>query len=847
MPPDALKIECSVEIRTDYYLVVSAIVEDIPFCGILLKCTDNIGNLSKSSVDTDPTTVLPQKYDFCSTTLKKLVDENFGASNGPNGSVRINQNSLSSLCYRRTLKNSLSTHNAGCNSDENYEHYNPYSTLQNARPAKGIRRPEFRSSIRLRPLINQRFTGFLCYNCRKDSLSNDLPSVGKPEKKINASHPVERDPEKAQRPLSRNGSKRPTIKTTAISGKTTIKKAALKTNLPIFKFRQLPPKPSSPPKLSTGETVSKIIDRLFMQKETHVPIASDPIFQDSNKCDNIVKSAVLHVDLGFEKKECKEPVEESFLNYPKIPKLKIKLGGNGKKPSAIISCNSSASIEEEEKKNLPDQKSETDCKPSTSMENFEWPNFVRPKQIVWAKMHSYPYWPGQIYDIYPVEKSACVVWCASTQYGYVDVSILEPFFQNFARRYQPKRGLGYQKAIADALARCSEEWASDSSRLNALLTPQCRKLIEQAQRQKKVEGKRKGSMGVKGGAVLADLAVVGFGSPPTSELGSPPRASSTASSSCCDAQNISSLLQKKKPDSNRAKHFSLPEMKNKTPSLKISLRLPKLRKFDQENSTDGEKTTVMPTLPSSVAFSQPSSDAKNNCSSSGLPNELSVSKLLPQEKLAEIREKLMHGKRAEIKHGDHKLGINKNHHRLHKLIVPQSKQQVFDVLKQQMKPLDMNKKLQIQSPFVVPIKKRRLLMACEQDTLKATATVSSEKCKQEIRPPQNESSVVNYNNEEPTEPAVKKEASTPPNFSVPLPEPLLEYSSTPSPSESPKLVIDEMEKPPVVNLPVEKSVNITQNEPAVIVDEFDHVLNALRRMNEMCENSTTPNSCLSRY
>jgi len=158
MTSDIRQIKCHVELRTDYYFIVTTVVEDIPFCGILFKSTEKfvklfsfmatyiyvcICNLLSSalappfgfSVEKSAESEAP----LCSE-LKRLVDADLQSdshSGAKNGLMRVNQQHLSSLCFRQSLSSAPLV--------------SPYSALQNQRVARGIRSStDFRSSIRLR-------------------------------------------------------------------------------------------------------------------------------------------------------------------------------------------------------------------------------------------------------------------------------------------------------------------------------------------------------------------------------------------------------------------------------------------------------------------------------------------------------------------------------------------------------------------------------------------------------------------------------------------------------------------------------------------------------------------------
>lgn len=122
--------------------------------------------------------------------------------------------------------------------------------------------------------------------------------------------------------------------------------------------------------------------------------------------------------------------------------------------------------------------------PGLPSQNFE----IKPGDVVWAKMQSYPYWPAKVYDIY--DHTACVTWCGSTQYGYVDVAVLEPFVKYFNRRYNSKRNAAYQKAVADAV--CHFRDIFENAYYISLLSPACRKFVnKQKNSQKPAEKIRK--------------------------------------------------------------------------------------------------------------------------------------------------------------------------------------------------------------------------------------------------------------------------------------------------------------------------------------------------------------------
>lgn len=66
------------------------------------------------------------------------------------------------------------------------------------------------------------------------------------------------------------------------------------------------------------------------------------------------------------------------------------------------------------------------------------PHNVKPKEIVWAKMSSCPWWPAEIYALYPMEvspvqQSVCVIWIdAANEHGFLDVRTqVEPFLPFF--------------------------------------------------------------------------------------------------------------------------------------------------------------------------------------------------------------------------------------------------------------------------------------------------------------------------------------------------------------------------------------------------------------------------------
>jgi len=114
------------------------------------------------------------------------------------------------------------------------------------------------------------------------------------------------------------------------------------------------------------------------------------------------------------------------------------------------------------------------------------------------------------YSIPNLQKSACVVWCASTQYGYVELEVLEDFLETFPRRYQSRRGLSYQKAIADALTRVNGG-SEVSTEVSELLAPQCKKLLEKSRRQRRFQ-QRQAVQGQKGAELIDPAIITSLGS-----------------------------------------------------------------------------------------------------------------------------------------------------------------------------------------------------------------------------------------------------------------------------------------------------------------------------------------------
>ena len=83
---------------------------------------------------------------------------------------------------------------------------------------------------------------------------------------------------------------------------------------------------------------------------------------------------------------------------------------------------------------------------------------VRVGEVVWGKIHGFPWWPGKILSITlsqrdngtVITQMAHIAWCGSSTMSHMPCSELYPFLEDFKYRYNKKKKGTYKNAIKEA-------------------------------------------------------------------------------------------------------------------------------------------------------------------------------------------------------------------------------------------------------------------------------------------------------------------------------------------------------------------------------------------------------------
>lgn len=198
--------------------------------------------------------------------------------------------------------------------------------------------------------------------------------------------------------------------------------------------------------------------------------------------------------------------------------------------------------------------------------------------------------------------------------------------------------------------------------------------------------------------------------------------------------------------------------------------------------------------------------------------------------------------------------------------MPPTREQAVEILKQQAAKTRPSKTppppaphVSNKMPEIVPFKKRLLNNHCNESQQELQSNYSNSIVSRDVTSSDTPANII-VKEEKPSVFSMRPKT---PEFALPLPDDIMDnsssrdsHSTSSSVAQSPKLVIDET--------PAEKSIiennaiiadKIDQHDSrydedvkkSLTSDDFDHVLNELRQMNEMCENTSSSCSPLSRY